>query len=130
LAREVVLFHQRKSGIVGAAGSHAHELGLRLTRLPPGEHVGVDLLVDDPLLARMMQAEVARPRPGGEMKNLVEPLIRPGVERAVAREVGLPGARTDDMVSGRLERRDQPAPEKARGSRNQDIHRRSGFTGK
>ena len=71
LAFQVVLFDQLAIDGIGAARSHGDQLGLRLAGLPPGENICIDLLIDDPLLAGVVQAEVARLGPGREVINLV-----------------------------------------------------------
>ena len=63
------------------------QFGLRLRRLPPGQHVGVDLLIDDPLLARVAEAEVAGLGPGGQVVDLVVAAAVERVQRVLPREV-------------------------------------------
>ncbi len=74
-----------RSGAIGAARSHGDQLGLGLPLGPPGEDVGIDLLIDDPLLARVAQAEVARLGPGRKVVNLVIAAI---VERSQRSRAG------------------------------------------
>ena len=64
-AGEVVFFLEIRAYLVGAAGPHGNHLRLWLLVGPPTQHVGVDLLVDDPLFPRVIQTKVPRLGPGG-----------------------------------------------------------------
>lgn len=66
---------------------------------PPVNHVGVDLLVDEPLLSGGLEAEIACLHPDGEMVDLVEFLGAPGVEGVGIAEVAVGRRELDGGVA-------------------------------
>ena len=87
LAVHVLFLGQVALGRIRATRSHEHEFRLLLVRRPPREQIGVDLLVDHPLLPRMPEAEIPRLRPGGEVIHQVVALRRIRLEAALPRQV-------------------------------------------
>ena len=70
-AGEIIVFGQRKLRVVGAARADGDQFRLRLMALPEIQHIGIDLLIDDPLFAGVSQAKIARLRPRGQVINAV-----------------------------------------------------------
>jgi len=131
-ADEVVFLDERQIGRVGAARSHADQLGLRLGGLPPGQHIGVDLLIDDPLFAGMVEAEITGLRPGGQMEDLVVANGGQGSQRALLRQIGVLRIDAVDRVAGFFEAAAQGRAEETGRAGDEDAHDRQsfGFTGK
>ena len=62
--------------------------------LPPGQHIGVDLLIDDPLLAGVIEAEIAGLRPGCQMVDLVVSLVIKPDQRPRPGQIAVLGIQT------------------------------------
>src|SRR4051812_38601811 len=58
LTVEVIFLTQRKLGRIGAARANRNQFRLRLFRGPPVEHLRIHSLITNPLLSRMLEAEI------------------------------------------------------------------------
>jgi hypothetical protein len=76
--------------------------------------VGIDLLIDDPLLARVVQAEVARLGPGREVIDMVVQAIVELMQRIGPGQVAIPRSEADDPMSQFFEPGGQGGSQKTR----------------
>src|SRR5258706_2720992 len=72
LPHHVIFFFEVQFRRISTAGAHRDHDRLRLKFAPEPEHVGIDLLIDNPLLALVVQAKISRPGPCRELINPVK----------------------------------------------------------
>src|SRR5262245_25365270 len=118
----VVRFAEIRARSIGATRAHEDELRLRLMVPPEGERIGVDLLVDDPLLARMLQTEVPGLSPRSKMEDCVMLLAGESVQVCGLAQVAVARIEARHRMTELLESLAQGCAEKARASRNEGLH--------
>ena len=94
---------------------------MRLLGLPPIEHIRVDALVDDPLLARMVKTEVTGLGPRREMPDLIVRTFE-FVEAIFVQQVALVRTHRRHLVPTADQRGNQIAAEKAGRSSDENSH--------
>ena len=131
-AGEVVFLSKGQERVISAACANSDEKSVSLVFKPPGEEIGIQLLVVDPLFTGVMKAEIASLSPGSEVKNGIESLIIENVESVFLAKINLSRANRRDLPAFGGKAFAQERAEKAAGTGYESFHRRgdSASTGK
>ena len=89
--------------------------------MPPGQHVGIDLLVDNPLFAHVGKAKITGLSPGRQMENHVVLIVGKRLEGGSLREIGLFGGRCDYFRAVLSQPDLQIAPDISGASRHENF---------